>query len=244
MGVVLLLISAGLLWVFVRQDAAEYAAFKRLTRTEDRQRCYRAWVLKSFVAFCVVALLGLVLMHRLDAVLRMPQEFVLLSHAARAKLPVQEVSTSFLGGPGAALLVGLLGGTVLLPMLGRRSKPLMVGDVEALLPRNGAETGHTAVLAVNAGVCEELYFRLYLPLLLVSIHVPPLYAFVLAGIVFGLIHAYQGVVGVVATTVLGGVMSLVYLASGSLLVVMGVHAALDLLSLVVRPSLQRLVART
>ena len=47
----LLLLCLAMLWWFLRNDAAEYAAFKKLTDTRERQRCYRHWVLKSFLVF-------------------------------------------------------------------------------------------------------------------------------------------------------------------------------------------------
>ena len=42
----LLVLCVGVMWWFVRNDAAEYAAFKRLTTSADRQRFYRRWVVK------------------------------------------------------------------------------------------------------------------------------------------------------------------------------------------------------
>ena len=68
-------------------------------------------------------------------------------------------------------------------------------------------------------------------------------AFAVAAIVFGLVHVYQGWVGVLATTVLGGVFTGVYLLAGNLALPMALHAGFDLLGLVVRPTLTRLAER-
>jgi membrane protease YdiL (CAAX protease family) len=113
----------------------------------------------------------------------------------------------------------------------------------ALLPRNGAETLWTALMAVNAGVSEEVFFRLLLPLLLVLVFGSAVLAFAVAGIVFGLAHVYQGWVGVLATFVLGLVLAGLYLATGSLLAPIAVHVVIDLVGLVIRPTAARLAAR-
>jgi uncharacterized protein len=56
---------------------------------------------------------------------------------------------------------------------------------------------------------------------------------VVAGVAFGLAHAYQGVAGVVTTGLLGGVMAALYLSTGSLLLPVLLHAAIDLRFLLV-----------
>ena len=71
------------------------------------------------------------------------------------------------------------------------------------MPRNGAETVWTGLLSINAGIGEELFFRLALPLLIVLVTGNVIAAFAVAAIVFGLVHVYQGWVGVLATTFLG-----------------------------------------
>ena len=54
-----------------------------------------------------------------------------------------------------------------------------------------------------------------------------------AAVAFGLAHAYQGRVGVLTTGVLGGVMAALYLETGSLLLPVLLHAAIDLRFLLV-----------
>jgi membrane protease YdiL (CAAX protease family) len=57
------------------------------------------------------------------------------------------------------------------------------------------------------------------------------------------VHVYQGWIGVVATTVLGLVFTGLYLATGALALPVALHAAIDLMALVVRPTLMRIAAR-
>jgi membrane protease YdiL (CAAX protease family) len=53
--------------------------------------------------------------------------------------------------------------------------------------------------------------------------------------VFGLAHVYQGAAGVVVTTMMGAVLGLLVVATGSLLPAVVLHAVLDLRALLVAP---------
>jgi membrane protease YdiL (CAAX protease family) len=148
-------------------------------------------------------------------------------------------------GFGIGLIIGGLGSLAAGLVLARRRKssgPVALGDIAPLMPRNGAEMVHTGLLSVSAGVGEELYFRLLLPLLMIGLGAPPLFAFVAATAIFGLAHLYQGWVGVVATTVVGAVMTAIYLGSGALVLVIALHIGLDFFGLVIRPAFSRLVS--
>jgi membrane protease YdiL (CAAX protease family) len=240
---VLLLFCVGALWFFVRNDAAEYAAFKRLTDTADRQRRYRVWALKSFAVFFAGGLICLALLHRVDAVIMLPLEFrPIAGHLQSAVGRWQLPSAGFAIGFGGALIVGLLLGVVLRSRSGK-SKPVTVGDIQALIPRNWPEIAHGLLLSVNAGLSEELFFRLLLPLLFAIVLGNALLAFVLAALIFGFVHLYQGWLGIVATSVLGLALTALYLWSGVLWAAMAAHALLDMLSLVIRPALTRLLVR-
>ena len=54
-----------------------------------------------------------------------------------------------------------------------------------------------------------------------------------AAVAFGLAHAYQGRAGILLTGLLGGVMAALYLGTGSLLLPVLLHAAIDLRFLLV-----------
>ncbi len=240
---VLLLLCLAVLWWFVRNDAAEYVAFKRLTNTRDRQRCFRNWIVKSFLAFSGTTLVCLVVLQRVGAVASLPPDFFPLARFLNSMLPAAEMpGKSFLAGfASAAVVTGILLGVLLAKKL--KVKHTTLGDIEPLMPRNGAETGWATLLSINAGFSEELFFRLLLPLLLVSVlhHTVP--AFVAAIVLFGLAHLYQGAVGVVTTMLLGGAFAGLYLWTGSLWITIAAHAGLDLIAVVVRPTLTRLLHR-
>lgn len=238
-ALLLTLMAAALVW-FVRGDIREWRIFQRLVDTGARQDRYRRWCLKQWLAFVLPSLIGLALLGRLEAVITMP----LLFEPAAARLPVLDGSAvlPLVVGGTAGLAIGAALTAVALLIRRRRgvtrpNPPLTLGNVSSLLPRNRAELGWSAALSVSAGVTEELAFRLFLPLLLSLAGVSALLAFGIAALVFGGMHLYQGWVGVVATMVVGGLMTAAYLMSGALWVAMLLHVLLDLNGLVLRPLL-------
>jgi membrane protease YdiL (CAAX protease family) len=115
----------------------------------------------------------------------------------------------------------------------------------ALLPRTRLERRLFAVVGMTAGICEEWLYRGFF-LAVVAALAPGSSATVLvlvAAAGFGLAHAYQGLVGVLTTGLLGGVLAAVYLQTGSLLLPVLLHAAIDLRFLLVPPSALPAAAR-
>jgi membrane protease YdiL (CAAX protease family) len=115
----------------------------------------------------------------------------------------------------------------------------------AVLPRSRSERHLFALVGMTAGVCEEWLYRGFF-LAVVAAVVPglPTAGLVLvAAAAFGLAHAYQGLSGIVTTGVLGGVLAGVYLATGSLLLPVLLHAAIDLRFLLVPSSALPAAAR-
>ena len=139
--------------------------------------------------------------------------------------------------------MGAVGGVVLAKHFAGARNPFVIGDIAPLMPRNRAETAHAALLALNAGLSEELFFRLLLPMLLTIVLGNALCAFVGAAIIFGLVHIYQGWIGVLVTAILGLALTILYLMTQTLWLAIGAHAMMDLLALVVRPTFARLIAR-
>jgi membrane protease YdiL (CAAX protease family) len=75
-------------------------------------------------------------------------------------------------------------------------------------------------------------FRGFLRLYLQDLGLPMIATGILATVIFGLAHAYQGWKGIVQTSLLGGVFMGLFIASGSLLPCMVLHALVDLRFLV------------
>jgi membrane protease YdiL (CAAX protease family) len=102
-----------------------------------------------------------------------------------------------------------------------------LGSTRPLLPHSRAEFRGFAVVAITAGICEEVLFRGYLTWYFA--HVMPWWAAMLAAaLAFGLGHAYQGARGVLVTALVGLFLGAVYWLTGSLMLSMLMHALMDL----------------
>ena len=102
-----------------------------------------------------------------------------------------------------------------------------IESVEMLVPRNGNELGRFYAVSVTAGVVEETLWRGFLIWYLA--HVMPVWAAaVVSAVGFGVAHAYQGKKNVPKIAAVGAVFVIVYLVSGSLLLPIVLHAAVDL----------------
>lgn len=117
---------------------------------------------------------------------------------------------------------------------GRHSEPPGSATL-ALLPRSAGERRLFTLVGVTAGVCEEWLYRGFFLAVVAALAggLPTVVLVAVAAVAFGLAHAYQGGVGIVTTGVLGGVMAVVYLDTGSLLLPVVLHALIDLRFLLV-----------
>ena len=103
-----------------------------------------------------------------------------------------------------------------------------------LFPATPRERRWWMVVAVTAGICEEVLFRGFLLYYLRSGWGLALAAaIVVSSLIFGMQHLYQGAKGVVATTLGGAMFALLFVISGSLLLPILLHAAMDLRMLVI-----------
>lgn len=109
----------------------------------------------------------------------------------------------------------------------RRELAPSIERLRPMLPRTRLELGAFFVLAMTAGIAEELFFRGYL-LLYLSEFVPLLVAAVLAVVAFGAGHVYQGWQSTLQTAALGAVFLALYAVSGSLWPAIVFHAAYDM----------------
>lgn len=102
----------------------------------------------------------------------------------------------------------------------------------ALLPRTSGERAAFTVLSVVAGFGEEIVYRGYAISELAGV-LGIAGAAVLTSAVFGVLHAYQGPVGVVRAAVLGGVLAWGFVSVGSLWPSIAAHALIDVVAGVV-----------
>jgi membrane protease YdiL (CAAX protease family) len=100
--------------------------------------------------------------------------------------------------------------------------------VRALMPVTRREKGLYAGLSFCAGFGEELAYRGYaIPAVMVAGVSAPA-ALAVTSVAFAVLHSYQGVLGVVRTGVVGVIMGVVFLHTGSVWPPMVAHVLIDL----------------
>jgi len=204
-----------------------------------RKTFYRRMLGAQLLQFALPPIIGLLVLGRIDAMAELPPELWSASMMLRGDAPAIAVDPFLALLFVTATIAALPLGAFLTWRRLRKGKaaPAYLGHVSALLPRDRSEVLLGAAISVAAGVGEELFFRLLLPILLAAI-VGGIAAVVIPILLFGLAHAYQGWRGVTVTTLVGMLFTAMYLMSGSLAVAMLFHVVIDLMTLVVRPVLR------
>jgi membrane protease YdiL (CAAX protease family) len=231
--VVLVALLAGLAVRAQRRDRREYQRFKRYRSTVRRQAMYRRWLVQSLVTFGSISAALLVLAW---------QQIPLLLADVNKWDGVRDARAWYasLGAGSIALVVVLAVVVIVLPIVAlffaRKQEELTaIGDIQAMIPRNSAEVRLGVLLSFNAGIVEELLFRLALPAVVFGAFGSGWIAIVLSVLVFGILHIYQGVAGVVGTTIIGALLMVLYIATGSIVVPILVHVLIDIRSFVLIP---------
>ena len=238
----LLVVLALLTWRAVTRGRGPYRRFKKLTSTRARRRVYARWLLES-----VLVMGGLS-----GAVLLASWSYVPLVLRSTQQWPAIAGLRGFLGTPPGIVIsivaLVVIAAALVAPVLLLRSSAdeadrdgagvdgiPAVGDIRALLPRVRGELKYGAGLGLQAGLFEELLFRLALPALLFGIVGNGPLAFGLACVLFGMLHLYQGPLGILVAALLGFVFAALYVLTGSIAAPIALHALVDLRSLVLIP---------
>ncbi len=116
----------------------------------------------------------------------------------------------------------------------RRLRDAFGGDMLDFMPRDRREMGHFAAMSVSAGICEAIGYRGFLIWYVVQLvggSTAGLTAAVaVSSVVFGLGHLYQGPKCAARIMGLALVFGGLYVVSGSLWIVMALHAYIDIAS--------------
>jgi membrane protease YdiL (CAAX protease family) len=131
-------------------------------------------------------------------------------------------TTAALAGAALAVMLGF-------HLLGARTGLGESRLLRDLIPRTGPERGVFAGLSVVAGLGEEIAYRGYLLAILVPAFGEPWTAVGVSSAAFGLLHAYQGGVGIVRTGLLGGIFAASVVLTGTLWPAVLVHTVVDLI---------------
>jgi len=148
-------------------------------------------------------------------------------------------------GLAIGVIAGVAGGTVVMIAMRFRAKKRggtqmdaasapqpwwrkLLPDFTALLPSTMHERLLWTLVAISAGICEEILFRGWL---LSALHgqigLNGAALIIAASAIFGLAHAYQRATGVILTGLAGALFCVLYVATGSLLVPILLHIVVD-----------------
>ena len=109
------------------------------------------------------------------------------------------------------------------------SEALTDESIQFLLPSTFGERLFFLLIAITAGVCEEIIFRGVM--LYYLSHLPfelPIIAIgIISSLLFGIVHLYQGWKGVLLTTYLGAILFLLFVGTGYLWVPIVLHFIID-----------------
>jgi len=127
------------------------------------------------------------------------------------------------------LAVVLAASIVLFHFVGDWQLRRLLKMVGALVPVSATERRWFALVGLGAGVSEEIVFRGFLFFYLATFtNFSSTQIIVASSLLFGFCHIYQGWFGVLGTSLAGFCLAFLYAGTGSLLVPIVVHAALDL----------------
>jgi hypothetical protein len=129
--------------------------------------------------------------------------------------------------PMAAILAGVL--LLVAPVVVRVLGSAGFASTQGMLPANGTEAALWIVLAISAGICEETVFRGYLQQQLSGWTGSVTIGILGQGVIFGIVHAYQGPKKVALIAVWGCIFGLFVWLRKGLRSNMLAHAVIDLL---------------
>jgi membrane protease YdiL (CAAX protease family) len=185
-----------------------------------RLRFYVRGIVSAWVAVGIVALIG-----ALDA--RGPSSIGLTLQHLKPNAPV------LIGWYVATAAIALGGSLIVIwrgsESLNERFRRQLRGFAE-ILPRTLRERRTFALVALTAGICEEVLYRGF-GIAFVKWLAPgasSLTLIVVIGIAFGFAHLYQGTRGVILTGLIGGLFTFVTIATGTLLPAIIIHVLVDL----------------
>jgi membrane protease YdiL (CAAX protease family) len=186
-----------------------------------------AWALGLAVSFALPAVLGLALLGQDPLRAGQPAAMRVIPH----DWPLLPTTPLVLG-----MVLGTIVNAAITHWRWRRGKTAFeIAHLPDVAPQARSELWPATALSLSAGVSEELYFRLFLPLLIAMVSGDAVMATILATLLFGAVHRYQGVRGMIATTIVGGGLAVIYGLTGTLWMAIALHVVIDLNALVVRP---------
>jgi membrane protease YdiL (CAAX protease family) len=146
------------------------------------------------------------------------------------RLPLDQ--TLALGVAMAALCYVL---SITFALLRRRLKLKVTAKTFDLFPQTPAETVIFALMvSPAAGISEEIIYRGFLQWMIADLTHDPISAVGTTAVIFGMLHLYQGGLGMIRTALIGLVFGIGTLTTGSLMPAILAHTLLDMTGTFVR----------
>ena len=198
---------------------------KQFTSSDRRA----AWYQVNIATLCVLAVIAVALAY--------PVNIFVLADGPSVELWLGAHPVVFLGASGLAVAYTCiaLGQGLKMAM----SQALRVRAAKAMrslrfaLPVTPRERGWWIRLSLSAGVCEEVLYRgfathYFSGSFSATISLGTIGAWLTASLFFGLAHAYQGIAGIVRSTLAGLVLGAIAILTGGLLLPIMLHFLFDL----------------
>ncbi len=187
---------------------------------DARRRFYLRGIATSWIAVGVVAVIG-ALAGRGPASIRLTLQHLQPDATQLIVLYVGVAAFAL----GASLIVLWRGNERQIDRFRRQ-----LGGFVAIIPRTRVERLTFALVAVTAGICEEVLYRGFGIAYVRWLHPSAGSALlvVVIGICFGIAHLYQGPRGVVLTGLIGGFFTWITLLTGTLAPAILIHVLVDL----------------
>ena len=119
-------------------------------------------------------------------------------------------------------------------LMSKKSREQNIDDIHgemmaAMLPRTKKEKWLFSLRTLSSAICEETVFRGFMIFLLQSVfpNVPIYLIILIACVIFGVSHLYQGLEGVISTGLMAVLFICLFLVTDSLILVMLLHFAAD-----------------
>jgi membrane protease YdiL (CAAX protease family) len=210
------LFAVGLVFVQPFAGRRRYSALVARVAADPTARLhhYRRGIAGEWLSVAVIAVIGLLAGKTVSSIgLRSPIDTWFTAQLIAEIAVLLVITTLFMRHPK------------LLDPLRRQARGFL-----ALLPRTREERLTFAVLAITAGICEEIVFRgfgfAYVRFLWPDVN--DAWLILITSAVFGFAHLYQGLRGVVLTGLVGAAFASMTITTGSLVPAIVVHAMVDL----------------
>jgi membrane protease YdiL (CAAX protease family) len=219
------LFAASLLVLVPIVEARYDRRLKRFTSPERRT----AWYQINIITLCILAVTAVALAHPVDIFVLADRQSVALWLGAHPAI--------LLGATGlAAAYTSITLGQGLKAAMNQALRMRVAKAMQSLrfaLPVTARERHWWILVSLSAGVCEEILYRGFVThyfsgSLSATIPLGTVGAWLTSSLFFGLAHAYQGVAGIVRTTLGGLILGSIAILSGGLLLPIVLHFLFDL----------------